>query len=245
MELFPDPAQQTTAWTFLMEGQGKDDDATIRVRCLEYLAQRYWTPVFAFIRHKGYTETQAQDLTQEYFCVFLEKRYLDQAKRDRGRFRSFLFTSVKNFLSNQRGYENAKKRRPEGRVIPLHCSRETAVTGMLPIPDQADTAEETFMREWARSVMALAVKEMEAQCREKQLQGYWDVFRRHVVDSKKFAEPSYADTAKELEWDTEKVKRTLHRAKDKFAQAVREVLRESVQSDEEVDSELADLRRYF
>lgn len=239
-----DPFQTTSkAWMMIVRAQGKDDDASTRLQCLDYLARRYWTPVYAFIRRTGCNEDQAEDLCQEYFRVFLEKRYLDQVSRERGRFRSFLFTSLHNFLRNKRRYDGAIRR--DGKHVPLRCSKNSSVTGMLPVPAQSDTAEGAFMREWARSVMALAFKAMEARCLADGTLDYWEVFRRHDGSLGRSQKPSYAETASELGWDIERVRRKLHRARKKFAGIVREVVRESVRSDKEVDSELRDLRRYF
>lgn len=96
------PTIVTTAWTQIVAAQGKDDDATVRQRCMEYLAEKYWSPVFVYVRRWRRSEDEAEDLTQEYFLVFQQKRFLDQVKRERGRFRGFLFTSLKNFLLNRK-----------------------------------------------------------------------------------------------------------------------------------------------
>lgn len=101
------------------------------------------------------------------------------------------------------------------------------------------------MREWARSAMADAKKRMKKRCREEGLQHYWEVFRRHEISPARSRSPSYAQTAEALGWDIEKVRRTLHRARNKFAPLVREVIRETVAYDHEVDEEIADLLKYF
>jgi RNA polymerase sigma-70 factor (ECF subfamily) len=74
------------------------------------LCQTYWKPIYAFIRRNGHVPDQAQDLTQAFFAEFLEKNYVRSADRTRGRFRSFLLSAVKHFLSHQRDRAHALKR---------------------------------------------------------------------------------------------------------------------------------------
>src|SRR5436190_21480753 len=84
----PTPRFDTTSWTLVLTAAVKPT-ADSR-RALSTLCQTYWHPVYAFIRRNGYDRDQAQDLTQGFFAVLLEKNYLDDADRHRGKFRSFL-----------------------------------------------------------------------------------------------------------------------------------------------------------
>ena len=77
---------------------------------LATLCETYWYPVYAFIRRQGNDADAARDLTQEFFTRVLEKDYFGQARKERGRFRSFLLSSVRHFLSNQRDWDQAQKR---------------------------------------------------------------------------------------------------------------------------------------
>src|SRR5947207_2947122 len=90
---------ETTSWTLVLAAA--DDPTTESRKALADLCRIYWRPVYAFIRRRGYDPDQSQDLTQGFFTLLLEKHYLRDADRQRGRFRSFLLASVQHFLANE------------------------------------------------------------------------------------------------------------------------------------------------
>src|SRR3954454_5422557 len=85
------------------------------------LCENYWYPLYAYLRRRGHPADQTQDLTQEFFIRVLEGRYLDRADRDKGRFRSFLLTSMKFFVADEEDRQHAQKR-GGGVVLPLEIS---------------------------------------------------------------------------------------------------------------------------
>ena len=98
----------TTSWSLVTAAAGAS--TTTAQEALEVLCQTYWRPVFAFVRRSGVDQDQAKDLTQGFFAVLLEKNYLATAQQERGRFRSFLLTAVKHFLSSERDRTQAQHR---------------------------------------------------------------------------------------------------------------------------------------
>src|SRR5215471_13301234 len=98
----------TTSWTLIRAAAAKP---TAESRAaLAALCQKYWHPVYAFIRSRGYDREQSQDLTQGFLALLIEKNYLLDADPQRGRFRFFLLAAVKHFLANERDRANALKR---------------------------------------------------------------------------------------------------------------------------------------
>src|SRR5262249_10705936 len=98
----------TTHWSVVLKARSPDD---IESRdALATLGQAYWSPVFLYIKHRGHDAEAARDLTQGFFAALLEKDGMLQARKERGRFRSFLLTAVKNFLANQHDLQSAQKR---------------------------------------------------------------------------------------------------------------------------------------
>src|SRR5262249_38832638 len=98
----------TTRWSMVLAaGKGESPDAHA---ALARLCQTYWYPLYAFVRRSGHQPADAQDLTQAFFARLLEKRYLQAADPERGRFRSFLLSAVKHFLSKERDRAKAQKR---------------------------------------------------------------------------------------------------------------------------------------
>jgi RNA polymerase sigma-70 factor (ECF subfamily) len=98
----------TTQWNLVLTaGEGTSEESR---EALASLCRTYWYPLYGFVRRQGYPPEEAQDLTQGFFAQLLEKRYLRQYQRERGRFRSFLLASLKHFLANQRDWAFAQKR---------------------------------------------------------------------------------------------------------------------------------------
>src|SRR5689334_22593549 len=89
-----------THWTVIMAAKAKD--GTKMRDALASLCATYWYPLYAFIRRQGASPHDAEDLTQEFFCRFLERDGLANVQPRAGKFRSFLLACLKNFLANQR-----------------------------------------------------------------------------------------------------------------------------------------------
>src|SRR5260370_10948433 len=98
----------TTSWT-LVVAAGQPDASNSRDALAE-LCRLYWFPLYAYVRRQGFDVDKAQDLTQGFFARLLDKHYIDDARHDRGRFRSFLLTSLKHYMANERDREQALKR---------------------------------------------------------------------------------------------------------------------------------------
>ena len=103
----------TTHWSVVLIAQGESPAAQ---EALEKLCRTYWWPLYGYVRRQGYNPEEAQDLTQGFFALLLERRDLDVARREKGRLRSYLLVSLKNFLAKARRRELTVKR-GEGRVL--------------------------------------------------------------------------------------------------------------------------------
>src|SRR5437016_8202666 len=103
----------TTQWSVVLTAQGQSAAAD---EALEKLCRTYWWPLYGFVRRNGYNPEEAQDLTQGFFALFLERRDLDVVRREKGRLRSYLLVSLKNFLGKARRRDMAVKRE-EGRPL--------------------------------------------------------------------------------------------------------------------------------
>ena len=106
----------TTQWSVVLDAQGESPSAE---EALEKLCRAYWWPLYGFVRRQGYSPEEAQDLTQGFFAMLLERRDLDAVRREKGRLRSYLLASLKNFLAKARRRAMTIKR-GEGRpLVPL------------------------------------------------------------------------------------------------------------------------------
>jgi RNA polymerase sigma-70 factor (ECF subfamily) len=124
------------------------------------LCERYWYPLYAFLRRCGHPADQAQDLTQEFFIRVLEGRYLDRADPAKGRFRAFILTSLKFFVADEEDRQRAHKR-GGGVVVPLEFSSGEERYQREPAHDE--TPERIFERRWALSVLGRVVERLRSE----------------------------------------------------------------------------------
>ena len=149
MHTLPGPSQfPTTRWT-LVFAAGDPHRKEAR-SALVSLCENYWYPLYAYLRRRGYPADQAQDLTQEFFVRVLEGRYLDRANPEKGRFRSFLLTSLKFFVADEGDCQRARKR-GGGVLVPLEFSSGEERYQREPAHDE--TPERIFERRWALSLL--------------------------------------------------------------------------------------------
>ena len=146
----------TTRWTLVVTaGDPQRKEAR---SALVSLCERYWYPLYAYLRRRGYSADQAEDLTQGFFIRLLEGRYLGRADPDKGRFRSFLLTSLKFFVADEQDRQRARKR-GGGAVVSLEFSLGEARYQREPAHDE--TPERMFERRWARSVLDRVVERLQ------------------------------------------------------------------------------------
>ncbi|MBN9688798.1 MAG: sigma-70 family RNA polymerase sigma factor [Verrucomicrobia bacterium] len=162
-ESLPDPGHReifaTTRWSLVLNAG--TDDPTHGDAALEQLCRSYWTPIYAYTCRTGVPPESARDLTQKFFATLLEKRWLQRADRDRGRFRNFLLTYLKRFLADERQRESAQKRGSGREVLSLEdlAGDEGAVFG----PSAARTPECEYDRQWALTTLKNALQQLQAE----------------------------------------------------------------------------------
>src|SRR5438128_5698526 len=138
----------TTHWSVVLEAQGPTPAAEA---ALEKLCRTYWWPLYGFVRRQGYTPEEAQDLTQGFFALLLERKDFESVRREKGRLRSYLLASLKHFMANERRDAMAFKRGGGRRLIPLEGLRVQDYAEL----DKAETlsADRLYDRRWALTVL--------------------------------------------------------------------------------------------
>src|SRR5450432_991687 len=156
MHTLPGPSQfPTTRWTLVVAAGDPHRKEARSV--LVYLCENYWYPLYAYLRRRGYAAHRAQDLTQEFFIRVLEGRYLDRADPEKGRFRSFILTSLKFFAADEADRQRAHKR-GGGVLVPLEFS--SGEERYQREPGHDDTPERIFERRWALTVLDRVVEKL-------------------------------------------------------------------------------------
>ena len=134
----------TTHWSVVLEAQG---ESTAAHEALEKLCRIYWRPIYSFVRRQGPGPDDAQDLTQGFFALLLERRDLRTVRKEKGRLRSYLLSAVKHFLADEHRRAIAIKRGKGQQLIPLEELRNEERSGMEPADPL--TAERIYERRWA------------------------------------------------------------------------------------------------
>src|SRR5205807_4916606 len=138
----------TTHWSVVLEARGESPAAQ---DALEKLCRTYWRPVYAFLRQQGVGPEEAEDFTQGFFALLLERRDLDAVRREKGRLRSYLLTSVKHFLASEQRRAMAVKRGKGQRVVALEGLSATERAEMERVDPLS--ADRLYERRWALTLM--------------------------------------------------------------------------------------------
>jgi RNA polymerase sigma-70 factor (ECF subfamily) len=220
----------TTRWTLVVAAG--DPGRKEAGAALASLCENYWYPLYAYLRRRGYAADQAQDLTQEFFARVLEGRYLDRADPEKGRFRSFILTSLKFFVADEGDRDRAQKR-GGGALVPLEFSSGEERYQREPAHD--DTPERIFERRWALSVIDRVVEKL----REEFVRhGRPEHFERLKTFLLGHSEAPYAALAGEMNTSEGALKVAIHRLRKRYRELFRQEIADTVADPSEVESEL-------
>lgn len=229
---------QSTRWTVVLRAKGSAApeaiDEDIRRDALGQLIEMYWKPLYFFVRKKGRNVDEAKDLTQAFFATFLEKDFLRLVGREKGRFRTFLLVAFEHFLFNE--YEKATtQKRGGGRKI-LSFDFADAEERYLHEPFDNVTPERLFMRKWVLELTGQAMATLKSEFREN---GKEELFKS--IGPLLTGGEDFETLAKGLNMTSSNLKVTVHRARKRYGELIRLAVKDTVQSDGDVDAELYEL----
>src|SRR6266508_873062 len=220
----------TTHWSVVLAAQGESTEAKA---ALEKLCRTYWWPLYGFVRRNGYSPEEAQDLTQGFFALLLERRDLDVVRREKGRLRSYLLVSLKNFLAKARRRELAVKRGEGRALVPLDelLARERADLE----PVDSLTADRIYERRWALTLLEQVLTRLESEYRSAGNSKLFDCLKEFLSD-----EPgrSQAEVAAELGMTENALKQAFHRLRQRYRKLLRDEIAQTVAVPGDVEDEL-------
>ena len=225
---------ETTRWSLVLAV--RDRESPDAAAALATLCETYWYPVYAFIRRSGRSSDDARDLTQAFFTRVLEKGYFGQARQERGRFRSFLLSSVRHFLANEHDWLHARKRGGDVPHLSLEVARGEDVYQIDPVDDA--TPERLYDQRWARTVLDAAMARIK---RRYEKTGRADLWRRLLPYLTGDEPASYAALATETGATEGSLRVAVHRLRQQYAAALRDVIGETVETPDQVEDELRHL----
>jgi len=224
----------TTQWS-LVVAAGDRDHPDAR-EALATLCADYWQPIYVFLRRQGADDERARDLTQGFFTTLLEKNYVGDARRERGRFRTFLLTSVKHYVANEWDRDRAVKRGGGQPLISIDRLRaEQAYTSE---PSHDETPERLFDRRWARTLLDAGLERLR---REMTTSAGLRRFERLLPFLIGESEIGYAAAAAEMGLGESAVKVAVHRMRRRLRALLRDEVARTVGEPRQVDDELRHL----
>jgi RNA polymerase sigma-70 factor (ECF subfamily) len=204
---------------------------------LEKLCRAYWPPIYAFVRRQGHGPHDAQDLTQEFFARLLEKNYLADVNRAKGRFRSFLLASLKHFLANEWDKARAQKRGGGKILIPIDAATADTSCGFEPADDS--TPEKIFERRWALTLLEQVLRRLREEHVRDGKEKLFDQLKPTLTEASR--EVRYAEIAECIGASEGAVKVAVHRLRKRYREVLRAEIAATVASPGEVEDELRNL----
>ena len=226
----------TTQWSMVVRAAGDDDSQVARIALAE-LCQRYWYPLYCFVRSKVTSQENAADIVQGFFLQLLEKSSFQMADQSRGRFRSFLLASINNFLKNHRRDARAQKR--GGDIAHLSFDFVKADERFRLEPVEELTAEKIFERSWALELIDCCLVKLRQRYSE---QGQAELFES-LCGSLLGGDVDYSTIAESHDLTANAVKVAAHRMRQRLGDQIRSEIAHTVDSSNDVETELQHLMR--
>jgi RNA polymerase sigma factor (sigma-70 family) len=229
----------TTHWSVVLAAG--DPTSPQAAEALEKLCRTYWYPLYAHVRRQGYSPEVAQDLTQEFFIRILRSRSLSGARREKGRFRSFLLGALKHFLADARDEARAKKR--GGGQIMISWEQHLAEERYAREPVDDASPDRLFERRWALTLLEQAAARLQAEYEATGRAHAFAVLRGYVTAAG--PESSYAESAAVLGLTESAVKSAIFRMRRRYHELVREEVAQTIGDPAELEAEIRHLMTLF
>jgi RNA polymerase sigma-70 factor (ECF subfamily) len=209
-------------------------DSPQATAALETLARAYWYPLYVYIRRKGHSPQDSEDLTQAFFARLLEHGYLQLADRNQGRFRTFLLTSLKNFLYNEWKRDSCEKRGGSQGILSLDAA--TAETRLASEPHVEQPPDSLYDRGWAATLLERALTSLRSEFEQS---GKLKLFERlKILAWGDGSGLSYSEIGAQLNMTEGAVKVSVHRLRQRYGELLRAEVAQTVSTPDEVNEEL-------
>jgi RNA polymerase sigma factor (sigma-70 family) len=226
----------TTRITLIQAARGEPGGQSREA--LSTLCNAYWSPIYAYVRRLGHTQEEAEDLTQGFFMRVLEKHYLHDFDRERGRFRSFLLGALKHYLANERDAARTLKRGGGRALLPLDDILDAERRYSLE-PRTDLTPDRIFERQWALTVLGRVQDQLRGEAIRQGKEAQFERLKGLLVGED--SEVGYRTLASELGTTEGALKVAIHRLRQRFRELLREEIAHTVVDPHEIGGELREL----
>jgi RNA polymerase sigma-70 factor (ECF subfamily) len=224
---------ELTRWSVVVAAGG--DDSKVARQALEHLCHTYWYPLYAFVRREGHSAHDARDLTQEFFARLLQKGWLQDVRREKGRFRAFLLASMRHFLANEWDRAHALKR--GGGHSPISLDAHSAEERYALEPADPMTADRLYERRWALTLLEQVLARLKREFGAAGKETLFEELKPTLTGGR----VAYAEIAARLRAQETAVRVAAHRFRLRYRDLIRAEIAETVAGPGEVDAELARL----
>lgn len=223
----------TTVWSVIVAAGDRADVGS--GRALERICSGYWRPVYLYVRGRGYSREQSEDLTQGFFERLIEKNQLADFRQERGRFRSFLLATVKNYLANQHDWATAAKRGGDRKHLTIDWSQGEPERTFLSEAVESTTPENLFAREWGRTVIDRTRERVRAEMERAGKKTQFDELLSNLTGDE---DVPYRHLASRLGMTEGAVRVSVHRLRRRFRELLEDEVGQTLLSPAELGDEI-------
>ena len=218
----------------MLEAQGESPAAQ---KALEVLCRTYWRPVYGFVRRQGIRPEEAEDLTQGFFALLLERRDLDAVRKEKGRLRSYLLTALKHFLASEQRRAMALKRGKGQQLVPLEGL--SAIERSEMEPADPVSADRLYERRWALTLMEQVLRRLKDEYSAAGNAVLFDSLKQLLPDEP--GAQSRVEIASQLGMTDNALRQAFHRFRHRYQLLLREEISHTVAIASDVEDELRHL----
>jgi len=231
-----------THWSAIIAAGRSQAEPEIAKAALAELCQTYWSPLYSFVRSRGYTVHDAQDLTQSFFAFLIEHKIYKRVDPRKGRFRAFLLASIKNFLANASDRDRTLKRGGGQNLLPLHEEQVEEAESLFQTHGAMSSEDQIFDRSWAEALVTAGLERLSADYRSEAKEKLFNELRIFLISD---AEPlpAYAEVAVRLGMTESTLRSHVTRLRARYREVLRAEVRRTVDTEAEVGEELHELLR--
>ena len=228
---------QTTRWSVVLVSA--QSQAPGSKKAFADLCKLYWYPLYAFIRHRGYSPEDSEDLVQGFFLHLVEHKTLSRVDRSKGKFRSFLLASLQNYLSDEADRARCLKRGGKAEFVRLDLGSPEDRYRLEPV--DAMTPEKIFDARWAMALIGEALNRLNREYVAQGKATTFNTLRAFLDPINTKSLPSYEEVAAQLEVSVGSLKTLIHRLRKQYTAFVREEISRTVSDSADVDAEIHQL----